>query len=159
MLVDIDVFGDSLGRVFEAETADIRRAAYALDSAEGMVLSATNHDDDWLTVEELPRVAQTVIYEVAGRKFNNPKGLLSRNVGPLAESMTKEAAVGLALSDAELAMLAPHVKAGRGGLQSVEIKRPDCIARDVVYMGDGYPLSIMRIPYADEYGSQELFPE
>lgn len=159
MLVDIDVFGDSLGRVFESGTTDYKRAEYALNSAEGLVLSVTNHETDWTGPENLPRVATTVIYEVAGRKFLNPKGLLSRNVGPLAESMSREAAVGLALSDAEIALLGPYTAPGRGGLQSVEVTRPDIIARDVIYMGDGYPGSIMRIPFADEPGSAELFPE
>ncbi|MGW4484329.1 hypothetical protein ACWEOE_10875 [Amycolatopsis sp. NPDC004368] len=159
MLVNIDVFGDSIGRVFEPGTTDYKRAEYALNSAEGLVLSAANHEDDWTEPEDLPRVAQTIIYEVAGRKFDNPKGRLSRNVGPLAESMTREQAAGLALTTAEVAQLAPYVAPGRGGLQSVEVTRPDVVARDVIYMGDGYTGSIMRIPYADEPGSYELFPE
>lgn len=160
MLLDIDTFADACGRdPFVAGTLDERKARYALDGAEGLVLSKTNHDDDWLTLEQIPRAVQTIMYEVGARRFTNPKGLLSRNVGPLAESMTREQAAGLALTDAELDTLAPYTAPGRGGIRSVELVRPDRIAKDVLYFTDGYPGSIMRIPYADEYGVEELYPE
>jgi hypothetical protein len=157
VLVDINVFGDSLGRTFQDNTADMRRAEYALESAESLVVSYANRDEDWVTAAALPRVAQTVIYEVAARKFNNPKGLLSRNVGPLAESMSPAAAVGLALSDEEKASLSPYRKAGRGGLQSVPIVRPDMIGADTLYFSDNYPGSVMRIPFVDAEEA-ELWP-
>ena len=157
MLVDIDKFGDGIGRVFEPNTSDYKRAEYALDSAEGIVLDHIGRESEWTTIEQLPRTVQTVIYELAGRKFANPKGLVSRGVGPLSEGMSPEAAAGLALSDAEKEQLARFVST-KGGLQSVELKRPDEIARDTIYVSDSNPLSIMRIPYAG-IEDAHLFPD
>lgn len=157
MLVDIDVFGDSIGRVFEPNTADYKRAAYALNGAEGIVLDHLGRESEWVTPEQIPRTVQTVIYELAGRKFANPKGLVSRGVGPLSEGMSPEAAAGLALSESEENQLAKFVST-KGGLQSVEIKRPDMIGRDTIYVSDSDPLSIMRIPYADAEDA-DLFPD
>jgi len=157
MLVDIDTFGDGIGRVFEPNTADYRRAVRALDGAEGIVLDHLGRESEWTTIEQLPRTVCTVIYELAGRKFANPKGLVSRGVGPLSEGMSPEAAAGLALSSAEEGQLAKFMST-KGGLQSVEIKRPDAIGRDTIYVSDSDPLSIMRIPYADAEDA-ELFPD
>jgi hypothetical protein len=157
MLVDIDVFGDSIGRVFEPGSTDYKRAAYALDGAEGIVLDHLGRESEWLTAEQLPRTVCTVIYELAGRKFANPKGLISRGVGPLSEGMSPEAAAGLALSDAEQQQIARFVST-KGGLQSVELVRPDCIGNETIYVSDSDSLSVMRIPYADAEDAH-LFPD
>lgn len=158
MLVDIDLFGDSIGRApWDEDSADFRRASYALDSAEGIVLDNVNRTTEWLTPEDIPRTVRTVIFELAGRKFANPKGLLSRGVGPLSESMSPEAAAGLALSDSEKEQLNPF-RASRGGLQSVEIKRADTVGKDTLYFSDGQSGSIMRIPFVDASES-DFYPE
>lgn len=157
MLVDIDEFGDGIGRVFEPNTADYKRAAYALNAAEGIVLDHVGRTDEWTTVEQLPRTVKTVIYELAGRKFANPKGLVSRGVGPLSEGMSPEAAAGLALSDAEERQLARFVSTA-GGLQSIQLQRPDMVALDTIYVRDSREESIMRIPYADAEDAH-LFPD
>ena len=126
---------DDLAAWLGQEIDDASRADMVLRGASTRVRAFTGRA--WMTdVDEFDdadpaidaddfEVAQTVVLQMAGRVWVNPKGIIHDTTGPYSARWSERVAEGLYLTDEERDMLGRYRTGGRSGLWTLSTTRDD----------------------------------
>lgn len=133
-LVEAEAFEQWLGEPLgdaaaQARAAAVLRAASMLvrrETGRAWLASAGELDDSTPTidVDDLD-VAQTVVKQVAERKWRNPGGVVHETTGPFSARYSEDAGKGLHLTDIEEELLAPYKTTKRSGIWALSTTRGD----------------------------------
>ena len=93
---------------FIQTTVDGVVAGFLLELAQGLIVDEIGVHDPW------PPTAKTVALAAAGRAYLNPEGNRSETTGPFT-AVRDAAALGVYLTDDEVARLHHHLGTGYGG--------------------------------------------
>lgn len=100
-------------------TDELTLATAALADASALVRA---YGLPWATPATAPEVAVSITLAAAERRVRNPGGYRMEMEGSYQYQLPASAPIGVALTKAEIALLAQL--SGRGGIASVEIHRP-----------------------------------
>lgn len=86
-------------------------------------VDAEGNPEDGISEIKL-QAAREVVVMVADRVYNNPRGTTQETAGPYSRSVAAWAALGMSLTDSEIAMLGGSLEGGIPGLSSVRVVAP-----------------------------------
>lgn len=116
----------------ERAAAILAAASTLIRARTGRVWVDANGDLETGITEVQRETARSVCLAVASRVYNNPQGHTQQVTGPFSRTIAAWAAMGLALTDDELALLNTAPQTGIPGLWSARVVAP-AQARGSVY--------------------------
>lgn len=108
----------------ERATAILAAASTLIRARTGRVWVDAGGDLEAGITEVQRETARGVCLAVASRVYNNPHGLTQRVTGPFSQTVAAWAAMGLALTEDELALLNTAPQTGIPGLWSARVVAP-----------------------------------